>query len=472
MKYYKYNRYIELIPVPEDQCFLVFNIPNKALDVIDEAEGLLLSELSSLQKFSYNDCEDKRLMNEFIDKGYVVSAEISEIVEAENAYFGDNNKKNTSILVTITTTTICNMDCPYCFEVHKPSIVLKDSTLLKNIKKYISQMIAMSPTEFKLLDLTWYGGEPLINIKSIQELTPMLLDIAQEHDLVYQSGIVTNGIYLTDENIKILTEECFVRTFQVTVDGPEHTHNKNRPLKGKNQENYTKILRHLSNLPQSSTLILRVNADKDVAEGIDEFLDDLESYKIWPHRIKNMQIDLRPVIAYDGANIDVNDDKYFDHRDFFEFKQQFRQNKIERYNRFQAAQGKKGSKLSWEFPVKQPDCGTWGDESGLVLDPRGNIHKCWETVHLKEESVVMAEDLDKGFFLSPYDYYINYNRYNIKTACRMCKYISVCDQLSCQKQSLLNVKPACTLWKFNTKSFLKAQYLTYVNTPELIGEPS
>lgn len=471
MRYLKYNRYHELIPVPEDNCFLVFNVPNTSLDVIEESEGLLLSEISALKQVAYDEFENQALINEFIEKGYLIPAETSEIAEAEKAYLGDS-KKGTAIIITITTTTICNMDCPYCFEVDKPSVVLKNASLLKSIKNYVVQMINMSPRKFTSLQLTWYGGEPLINIKSIQELTPLLLEIAQDHSLVYQAGIITNGIYLTQENLQILTEECFVQTFQVTVDGPAKTHNRNRPLKGKNQENYSKIMRHLAWLPQSSNLILRVNVDQEVAAGIDELLDDLESHQIWPHRIKNTQIDLRPVIAYEGANVDVNDEKYFDHRDFFEFKQLFRKKKIERYNQYQLNNKGKTSKLSWELPTKQHDCGSWGEEGGLVIDPRGNIHKCWETVHLQEEAVVKAEDLDKGFSLTPYEYYNNYNRYNVKTACRMCKYISVCDQISCQKQSLQNVKPACTIWKFSTKDFIKEQYLTYVQTPELIAEPS
>jgi uncharacterized protein len=348
MEYYKFNRYNELIPIPEDNCFLVFNVPNTSLDVIEESEGLLLAELASLQKFSFQEFNNKETINEFVEKGYVISANISEITEAEKAYLGES-QKGTSIIITITTTTICNMDCPYCFEVNKPSVVLKNATLLQNIKNYVTQMINMSSRKFDSLELTWYGGEPLINIKVIQELTPLLLEIAQENNLVYQAGIITNGIYLTQENLKILTEECFVLTYQVTVDGAEETHNRNRPLKGKNQENYTKIMRNLSGLPDSSFLILRVNVDREVAEGIDQLLDDLESYQIWPQRIKKMQIDLRPVIAYEGANVDVNDEKYFDHRDFFDFKQSFRRKKIDRYNRYQAIINDKIAKLSWDW---------------------------------------------------------------------------------------------------------------------------
>ena len=471
MENYKFSRYNELIPVPEDNSFLIFNIQKTSLDVIDAQDGLLLSELASVQKFNYSDIGSKELMDDFIAKGYIVPEKYEEINLAEKAYL-KSNKGGSAILITITTTTICNMDCPYCFEVNKPSVVLKDSTLLKNIKKYIKSMTEKSPPNtYDNLQLTWYGGEPLINVKSIQDLTPLILEICHDYNLSYKSNIITNGIYLTDENVKILTE-CFVDDFQVTIDGPEHTHNKNRPLKGKNQENYTKIMRHLSALPESVHISLRINTDREVADGIDELLDDLEKYKIWPHRVNNMNIEPTPVVAYEGTQIEANDEKYLDHRDFFDFKQNFRRKKVERYNRFQSANGGKISKLSWALPRAQSDCGTWGEESGLVIDPRGNIHKCWETVHLKEEAVVKAEDLDKEFSSSPYEYYTSYNRYNVKTACRMCKFISVCDKITCQKQALESTKPACTIWKFRTKDFIKEQYLTYVNTPELIGEPA
>jgi uncharacterized protein len=469
MATFKFNRYIEIIPVPEDNCFLVFNIQSSSLEVIDMKEGFVLSEISALNKFHFEDY-DKDIVSEFLENGFVVPADFSEVEDAENNYRDKNT--GSTILITITTTTICNMDCPYCFEVHKPSVVLKDNALFLNIKNYVSSMILQSPGKYDSLSITWYGGEPLINIKAIQELTPILLEISMDYNLSYSAGIITNGIYLSNENTSILTEECFIDMFQVTIDGPAHIHNKNRPLKGKNQQNYSKILSNLASLPESARLTLRLNMDKEVASGIDELFDDLEKFKIWPQRFNSVMLDPRPIIAYDGANINSNDEKYFDHRDYFDFRQIFRRKKVKRYNDFQTKVGGKISKISWELPKKQPDCGTWGEEGGLVIDPWGNIHKCWETVHLPAESVIKANELGSGFSVTPFDYYNNYNRYQVKTACRQCKYISVCDQIACQKQSLINLKPACTIWKFKTKEFIKEQYLTYINTPELIGEPS
>lgn len=468
MKFYKFNRYNEIIPVREDNCFLIFNVKEQSLDVIDEFEGLLLSELSSISKFSDKSIGNETLVKEFTEKKYILESGISEIEEAEKEYL--NKKDGTSIFITVTTTTICNMDCPYCFETNKPSIYLK-TKLIENIKKYVFSLINGSANTYTNMDVVWYGGEPLINIKAISELTPFLIELCAENDLIYSSQIITNGIYLTSENVRILSEECFVNEVQVTIDGPEHVHNKHRPLKAQNQENYTKILRNLAALPESVHITLRINVDKEVADNIDELLEDLYKYKIWPHRIKNMNIDLRQIVLYEGAKVDENDERYLDHRDFFDFRKEFRKKKLIIYNNFQLLQGGKPGKLSWDLPSTKEDCGTWGEEAGLVIDPKGNIHKCWETVHLFNEAVVKANDLENGFSKEPFKHYLNYNRYKVKTACRMCKYISVCDKITCQKESLDNAKPPCTIWKFKTKEFVKEQYLDYINNTGFIGEP-
>ena len=49
--------------------------------------------------------------------------------------------------------------------------------------------------------MTWYGGEPLMNIETIERLSDFFVEFCKENDIEYTAMVVTNGFNLTKENI-------------------------------------------------------------------------------------------------------------------------------------------------------------------------------------------------------------------------------------------------------------------------------
>ena len=76
------------------------------------------------------------------------------------------------LILTINPTLACNFACPYCFEKQHPDIFM-NGTIENKIINFINLHKGA-----KILDVTWFGGEPLLafdrivssNLKKMQAL--------------------------------------------------------------------------------------------------------------------------------------------------------------------------------------------------------------------------------------------------------------------------------------------------------------
>ncbi len=127
------------------------------------------------------------------------------------------------------------------------------------------------------------------------------------------------------------------------------------------------------------------------------------------------------------------------------------------------------AKIKWHLPEFQRDeCATWVSPYGLVIDPEGYIHKCWETVHDKKGQLThVSEGYDVTKFIS----HIEYDRFKVHDECYSCKFLPVCDQLTCSKLALDSKVLPCTYWKTKTPAALKEQYLYFKNNPDEMLPP-
>jgi uncharacterized protein len=466
---YKFNPYNVVIPVLEHEEFLLYNTFSGGVEVLDKNAGEFLTKVMHLEAFESSEFDAyTELIEYFKKKEYVLTDDIDFIAEAEKRYLEKiENKANNNIFLTIGTTIQCNMGCAYCFEFVKPNNTLKDKKIIDQIGIYITSIIKSDPSKkWNSLNVTWYGGEPLINPKVIEELSPTFMDLCSDNDITYNASIITNGIYLTEKNIKLL-EDNKVFDIQVTIDGARDVHNASRPLKSKNRKNYSQILYNLTLIPENFKVNIRINVDKKVADSIDELLRDLKENGIWPQRHKTFSFTPAWLRTYDGEIISQEErEERLTVDEFFDVYQNFRLKQIQIFNDWNVT---KKAKLAWDLPSYQSDCPTWVSPYGIVIDPNGNIHKCWETIHDKKESVTTVFDDFKPE--SNFKKFIEYNRYKVNSVCRNCTYLPVCDQISCSHQAINNKVPQCTYWKSKAPEFIKKQYELMTNNPDMINTP-
>jgi uncharacterized protein len=470
MQLFKSNPYNLLVPVRETGEFLLFNTLTGGIELFDMKEGSLLAEIFCLKQFTQDSfCEREYLFEYLQEREYVLDND-TDIINVFEKYTEKNQFKNSgTIFLTVGTTITCNMGCPYCFEFVKPNHTLKDDRVKKHTVDYIEQIILGADRKIHSLSVTWYGGEPLINVKAIRDLTQGFLELTAKHGVSYDAKIITNGIYLTEENVRMLID-CKVSSAQVTIDGSRKVHDKKRPLKQKNGENYFKILKHLSLLPEGININVRINVDKEVAESVEHLLDDLGAFKIWPHKHKQFNFDPAWLRSYEEIKLTDDEKETRMHVDeFFEFKQQFRLSLLRRLNEWISKNSAKQARLKWDLPKYQSTCATWASPVSLVVDPNGYIHKCWETIH---DDTKAPSSVFDAYDPAVFEYYSSFNRYNHNTVCRHCKFLPVCDKISCSHEAIKNTVPQCTEWKYKTESYLREQYLRMVTQPETIVRPA
>jgi uncharacterized protein len=194
------------------------------------------------------------------------------INEVEAIRFDHNRARydQSSLGLVIAPTMACNMACRYCFEENKNGRM--NEATMAALVAFVRERAAVLGS----LDVTWYGGEPLLALDIIEKLTGEFLALAEEYKIAYTASVVTNGYLLTPEVVNRL-RDWHVVSAQVTLDGPARLHNQKRPLKN-GKASFTTIIKNMTYAAGHMGIGVRVNVDKDYTiETIGELLTELSA---------------------------------------------------------------------------------------------------------------------------------------------------------------------------------------------------
>lgn len=123
--------------------------------------------------------------------------------------------------------------------------------------------------------INWYGGEPLLGLNAIRNISKGLSDYAASSGLAIRSSMTTNGYLVSDELAFTLTQEIGIQEFQITLDGPEQVHNSRRCLSD-GSPTFQRILSGIKSLYEYGALIkVRINVDKSNWDSVSDLLDIL-----------------------------------------------------------------------------------------------------------------------------------------------------------------------------------------------------
>ncbi|MGB5138836.1 MAG: radical SAM protein, partial [Candidatus Zixiibacteriota bacterium] len=101
----------------------------------------------------------------------------------------------TSLGLVVAPTMACNMACEYCFESNKKG------KMSPEIQTAIVEYIEKKADALNLVDICWYGGEPLLALDVIESITTRLLEMRQQKHFEYVATMITNGYLLSREVI-------------------------------------------------------------------------------------------------------------------------------------------------------------------------------------------------------------------------------------------------------------------------------
>lgn len=171
---------------------------------------------------------------------------------------------------TILTTTKCNARCFYCYEMKsKKKHHMTEETAVK-VGEYISKVADRN----KKINLHWFGGEPLFNMKVIDIITQIVRDNGQNFTTTFTS----NG-YLFDKDLVLKAKKVWNTTqIQITLDGTEETYNKTKNYIHKDNSPYKKVLNNIATLLNNGIHVtIRMNLDFYNADNLKELIKELHS---------------------------------------------------------------------------------------------------------------------------------------------------------------------------------------------------
>lgn len=231
---------------------------------------LLNTQVRDCLDGSARNADSERLLK---GMGYLVDDDINEAKIVENLFL-KRKFSNRTYQLTINASLNCNLGCWYCYETHLPKSNMT-TDLAHRILLHIENQAIVE--KFELLHLTFFGGEPLLNIKTAIYIIGEVAKLSAKYGFKVLYTFVTNGTLITSKFREIVKGQNV--TFQITVDGIKEKHNSVRKFKANNEKgSYDMIIGNLQKLredcPQAN-VILRINYDESTLKNISELLDDL-----------------------------------------------------------------------------------------------------------------------------------------------------------------------------------------------------
>jgi uncharacterized protein len=211
------------------------------------------------------------------------------------------SSSNSTLSLTVQPTALCQLGCGYCGQTHTQHLMSdKDQALF--IDRIESKL---KVKYYEHLSLWWHGGEPLLGIKVMRQLSPLLVTLADKYNVKYMSNITTNGISLSHDMASELVKIHKIKSFQVTLDGTAEYHDIRRNTK-QGKPTFKTIFNNVVNLAQREDLeeidiVIRCNVDSRNRDGVLPLLQLIKEAGIHNRVI----IDI--VLVHDWGN---DEDKY------------------------------------------------------------------------------------------------------------------------------------------------------------------
>ena len=230
-----------------------------------EIRGLLSEKIITITD------ENKNTVQKLMEKGMIVSEERDEDVFCYSSYLKAVN--NNYLHLTINPTDKCNFKCIYCYENNKNGNMSEEtqSDIISFVRKEIHK--------YEGLRISWFGGEPLLQMEIIDRLSTEFISICSRLKRSYMATITTNG-YLLTKNVFERLLKLKVVHFQITMDGTKETHDRQRPLLN-GSGTFDKVFDNLQNIKNYCShslynISLRTNFTKSLFPYIDDYFKLLE----------------------------------------------------------------------------------------------------------------------------------------------------------------------------------------------------
>jgi len=275
-----------------DEIFLMNTFTDAQLIVSREVSDLL-DRIGAAAFPSMPASDDERdALATLAENGFIVDSRETDRRNIED-FFSSFRENSDQLRVTVLTTLQCNFACDYCLQGdhgdwNKTAAKMSMDTAARLGDWMEARLDALGSRSFAL---TFFGGEPLLNMPVIDYLSQRMWAYTQTHGISMYSSIVTNGLLLTPEIVDRLTPYG-LGGVKITLDGDRDTHNRMRPLRG-GQGTFDKILKNIRLVADKVKISIGGNFDES---SVDSYPALLEFLREQDFADKLQKVSFKPII--------------------------------------------------------------------------------------------------------------------------------------------------------------------------------
>lgn len=387
---------------------------------------------------------DNELFDMLVELGYFVPVESDEKLCRQMFYM--ENIMNDNLLLVIHTTENCNFRCRYC------ALDFMRTSMSFEVQNSIIKFVEKNISKYKSVTISWFGGEPLLQMDVIENISSKVIDICNRAKKPFKAIVTTNGYYLTPQNMEKLIKYK-VYQYMVTIDGAKNTHDKQRVLIN-GRPTFDQIINNLKYIRDNIkfnylNIIIRTNLTRQIMSDFDEY------YCFFNNEFggdKRFSLFIRMAQDWGGDRIETIREELLEESDIDFAYQELSKSILDinyHYNFQDLNPG--GSTCSATFKNK------------FTISVRGDIYKCDSCIDeykvgylTKSGELVLDKSEEAKWILS---------HRSVDDECDNCFFSYACFQNVCPKSTIFYKRKNCAL-KTNIDDLLKFYVIAY-NLKEL-----
>lgn len=274
----------------------------------------------------------------------------------------------------------CNLRCRYCFAGQgHPGGARRTALMSVEVGRAALDLLIRESGDFDRLEVDFFGGEPLMNFATVQDLVGYGRQQAQRHGKSIHFTLTTNAVLLDDEKLSFLNQAQV--SLIMSLDGRPKIHDRMRPRPGGQGGSYHLVSPKIQAVARSRNHVdywvrgTYTRYNLDFCADAMHLVDDLG--------LKN--ISLEPVVAEVGGDAEAAPPDYaLRPTDLPELAQQYQRLAFLVAEREQ--QGRPFSFYHFNLDLEHGPClakritGCGAGYDYLAVTPEGEIYPCHQLV--------------------------------------------------------------------------------------------
>jgi len=285
------------VPLPDrDEVFLMNTLTDAQL-VVSSDVAALLDRLRTDESARPLGNEEREALALLSENGFLVENRTADRQNLDD--YLTSVKSNTGELnVTVLTTLQCNFACDYCFQGDHGDYNKHADKMSPDMADRVATWIEreldrVSPEK---LVVTFFGGEPLLNLPAMYTLAERAWRATQERGVEIYINIITNGLLLTGDVVDRMVP-LGLNAVKITLDGDRDTHNRMRPLRG-GQGTFDRIVENIRRVAGRCRIAIGGNFDESSVESYPALLEFLKAQDFADKLVK---VNFKPIVRAEAS---------------------------------------------------------------------------------------------------------------------------------------------------------------------------